>query len=243
MNDKAIIIENLCKDFKVYHDKPMTLKERLVFWKRDRVEVRPVLKDINITINKGESVAIIGTNGSGKSTLLKLMTKIIYPRKGTLETHGKLVSLLELGAGFHPDFTGRENIFFNASIFGLSNKEISDRVEEIIDFSEIREFIDNPVRTYSSGMYARLAFAIATNVDADIILLDEVLSVGDFHFQEKCEARMASLTGQDKTLVLVTHSLQSAQGTCERAIWIYNGEVKMDGKVEDVVKAYMEVCK
>ena len=177
--NNAIEVKNMTKQFDVYFDKANTLKEKLLFWKRGNKEVRTVLKDINIDIKKGETVALIGTNGSGKSTLLKLMTKIIYPTKGTVSTKGKLTSLLELGAGFHPDFSGRENIYFNASIFGLSKKEIDRRLDDIIAFSELEEFIDNPVRTYSSGMYMRLAFSVAINVDADILLIDEILAVGD----------------------------------------------------------------
>ena len=142
----------------------------------------------------------------GKSTLLKLMTKIIYPDKGTIKTYGKLTSLLELGAGFHPDFSGRENIYFNASIFGLTKAEIDQRVEKVIEFSELGEFIDNPVRTYSSGMYMRLAFSVAINVDADILLIDEILSVGDEHFQIKCFDKLHELKAQGKTIVFVTHS-------------------------------------
>ena len=158
----------------------------LFFARNKRREKREILKDINLEIKKGETVALIGVNGSGKSTLLKLMTQIIFPNKGTIETKGKLTSLLELGAGFHPDFSGRENIYFNSSIFGLTKKEIDARLDQIIEFSELKDFIDNPVRTYSSGMYMRLAFSVAINVDADILLIDEILSVGDQHFQEKC---------------------------------------------------------
>ena len=185
-SNNAIEVKNMSKDFKLIYDKPNTLKERLVFWKSTKKEYRHVLKNININIKKGETVALIGTNGSGKSTLLKLMTKIIYPTKGTIKTNGKLTSLLELGAGFHPDFTGRENIYFNASIFGLTATEIDKRVDDIIKFSELEDFIDAPVRTYSSGMYMRLAFSVAINVDAEILLIDEILAVGDQHFQDKC---------------------------------------------------------
>ena len=182
----AIEVKDVYKTFNVYLDKANSLKEKMLFWKRNRKEVREVLKGINLNIKKGEAVALIGVNGSGKSTLLKLMTKIIYPNKGKIITNGKLTSLLELGAGFHADFSGRENIYFNASIFGLTKKEIDNRLDQIIEFSELKDYIDNPVRTYSSGMYMRLAFAVAINVDADILLVDEILSVGDQHFQEKC---------------------------------------------------------
>ena len=165
-NENRIIVEHVYKTFDVYLDKANSIKEKLLFWKRNRKETREVLKDINLTIKNGEAVALIGVNGSGKSTLLKLMTKIIYPNRGKITTNGKLTSLLELGAGFHPDFSGRENIYFNTAIFGLTKEEIDKRLEDIIEFSELGEFIDNPVRTYSSGMYMRLAFSIAINVDA-----------------------------------------------------------------------------
>ena len=238
----SIKVENLTKEFKLFYDKPSTLKERLVFWNKKKENSRIVLKDINLTIKKGETVALIGTNGSGKSTLLKLMTKIIYPSKGKLITNGKLTSLLELGAGFHPDFTGRENIYFNASIFGLTKEEIEKRVDEIIEFSELGEFIDSPVRTYSSGMYMRLAFSVAINVDADILLIDEILAVGDQHFQDKCFAKLTELKESDKTIVIVTHSLEQVRKLCTRAIWIYEGEVRLDGKPDKVVDEYLKVC-
>lgn len=239
----AIQVNNLTKNFKIYYDKPSTLKERLVFWNKTKKEERTVLKNISLTINKGETVALIGTNGSGKSTLLKLMTKIIYPSKGEVLTNGKLTSLLELGAGFHPDFTGRENIYFNASIFGLTRKEIDNRIDDIIRFSELEEFIDNPVRTYSSGMYMRLAFSVAINVDADILLIDEILAVGDQHFQDKCFAKLEELKNSDKTIVIVTHSLNAVKNLCNRAIWIYEGEIKDDGDTKTVIEEYLKVCK
>ncbi|MBS5864471.1 MAG: ABC transporter ATP-binding protein [Clostridium sp.] len=215
----------------------------MLFWKRNRKEVREVLKGINLNIKKGEAVALIGVNGSGKSTLLKLMTKIIYPNKGKIITNGKLTSLLELGAGFHADFSGRENIYFNASIFGLTKKEIDNRLEQIIEFSELRDYIDNPVRTYSSGMYMRLAFAVAINVDADILLVDEILSVGDQHFQEKCINKMKSLKKEGKTMVFVTHSLGSAKELCDRAVWLNQGVIKMDGDTNTVIEKYIEETK
>ena len=205
----AIEVKDVSKSFTVYYDRANSFKERILFLGRNKKkEKREILKDINLTIKKGEVVGLIGINGSGKSTLLKLMTKIIYPDKGTIKTYGKLTSLLELGAGFHPDFSGRENIYFNASIFGLTKAEIDQRVEKVIEFSELGEFIDNPVRTYSSGMYMRLAFSVAINVDADILLIDEILSVGDEHFQTKCFDKLHELKAQGKTIVFVTHSLR-----------------------------------
>ena len=239
--DYKIIVDNVYKTFNVYLDKANTIKEKLLFFKsRNRKEKREVLKGINLKIKQGEVVALIGTNGSGKSTLLKLMTKIIYPNKGKIYTEGKLTSLLELGAGFHPDFSGRENIYFNASIFGLTKKEIDERLEDIIEFSELRPFIDNPVRTYSSGMYMRLAFSVAINVDADILLIDEILSVGDEHFQNKCFDKMRELKAKGKTMIFVTHSMQSVRNLCDRAVWLCNGEIKMDGETNTVVDEYIK---
>ena len=242
-NEYAIEVNNVTKKFKVFYDKPNTLKERLVFWKNNKAEERIVLKDINLKINKGDTVALIGVNGSGKSTLLKLMTKIIYPTKGNIITRGKLTSLLELGAGFHEDFTGRENIYFNASIFGLTRKEIDNRIDKIIEFSELGDFIDNPVRTYSSGMYMRLAFSVAINVEAEILLIDEILAVGDQHFQDKCFAKLQELKKSDKTIVIVSHSLDSIKKLCNRAVWINQGRIEKDGKTEEVVKEYLKTCK
>lgn len=241
-SDLAIDVNHVTKTFKLYSDKPQTLKERLVRGWKNKTEERVVLKDINIEIAKGETVALIGVNGSGKSTLLKLMTKIIYPNKGTLKTYGKLTSLLELGAGFHPDFTGRENIYFNAAIFGLTKKEIDDRLQSIVEFSELGDFIDSPVRTYSSGMYMRLAFSVAINVDAEILLIDEILAVGDQHFQDKCFAKLEELAKSNMTIVIVSHSLDYVKKLCNRAIWINEGVVARDGKCSDVIDEYLKVC-
>ena len=242
-NNIAVEVANVNKVFKVYMDKANTLKEKILFLARGKKQYRTVLKNINFDIKKGETVALIGTNGSGKSTLLKLITKIYYPTKGRVKTNGKLTSLLELGAGFHPDFSGRENIYFNASIFGLSKKEIDKRLDDIISFSELEQFIDNPVRTYSSGMYMRLAFSIAINVDADILLIDEILAVGDQHFQEKCFNKLMELKSSDKTIVMVSHSLDSVKKLCDRAIWLYDGEIRLDDKCDKVIKEYLKVCK
>ena len=241
-SEYAIEVENLCKDFKLNSDKPRTFKEKILFSNRNKVERITILKNINLKIKKGETVALIGTNGSGKSTLLKLMTKIIYPNKGTIKVDGKLTSLLELGAGFHPDFTGRENIYFNAAIFGLTRAEIDKRVNTIIEFSELGDFIDNPVRTYSSGMYMRLAFSVAINVDADILLIDEILAVGDQHFQDKCFDKLEELRDSDKTIVIVTHNLEQVKKLCNRAIWIKDGKVEMDDEPKVVIPKYLEIC-
>lgn len=241
MQENAIEVKNVTKSFKLYYDKPSTLKERLVFWNKKKAESHTVLEDVSLDIKKGETVALIGVNGSGKSTLLKLMTKIIYPTTGKIVTNGKLTSLLELGAGFHPDFTGRENIYFNAAIFGLTEKEINKRLDDIIEFSELGEFIDSPVRTYSSGMYMRLAFSIAINIDAEILLIDEILAVGDQHFQEKCFKKLEELKNSGKTIVIVSHSLYSIKNLCTRFIWIHEGKIRLDGNAE-VIDEYTKVC-
>ncbi len=244
--DIAIKVTHVSKDFKLYYDKANTLKEKILFFSkknRSKNNILHVLKDINIEIKKGESVALIGTNGSGKSTLLKLMNRIIYPTKGRITKDGKLTSLLELGAGFHDDFTGRENIYFNASIFGLTKEEIDKKLDQIIEFSELEEFIDNPVRTYSSGMYMRLAFSVAINVEADILLIDEILAVGDQHFQDKCFSKLIELKEAGKTIVIVTHSMEQVKRFCDRAIWLYEGEVHRDGKVSEVLEEYLKVCR
>lgn len=237
--NNAIEIRNMTKTFKTYKDKQKTLKER-VTRRRGEVQENTVLKHINLDIKKGETVALIGTNGSGKSTLLKIMTRILYPNEGTVETNGKVTSLLELGAGFHPDFTGRENIYFNAAVFGLTREEIDKRVDDIIEFSELGAFIDEPVRTYSSGMYMRLAFSVAINVDADILLIDEILAVGDQHFQNKCFDKLEQLRDSDKTIVIVSHTLGMMKILCSRAVWIYKGTLRLDGDPTYVISKYLE---
>lgn len=241
-NEIAIEIKNMYKNFIIYADKANTLKERIIRFNKNNKEIRMVLENINLEIKKGETVALIGVNGSGKSTLLKLITKIIYPSKGIIKVNGKVSSLLELGAGFHPDFSGRENIYFNASIFGLTKCEIDKRIDNIISFSELGEYIDSPIRTYSSGMYMRLAFSVAINVDADVILIDEILAVGDQRFQEKCMNKMLELKKQGKTMVFVSHSAAAVEFLCDRAIWLNNGKIEMDGNTKDVLEKYTKIC-
>lgn len=235
----AIEVNNVCKDFKVYFDKGYTLKERLLFWKRNSHEVRHVLKNVSFKVKKGEAIGLIGQNGAGKSTTLKLLSKIIYPNSGNIVMRGRVSCLIELGAGFHPDMSGRENIYTNAAIFGLKKKEIDRRVNDIIAFSELEEFIDNPVRTYSSGMYMRLAFSVAINVDADILLIDEILAVGDASFQNKCFKRMEELKNSGITIVLVTHDLGMLVRICDRAIWFDSGGIAYDGNPTMVKEKYM----
>lgn len=237
-SENSIEVTDLSKSFKVYFDKSNTLKEKVIHRKRNRHEIRQVLDCLSFEIKKGEAVGLIGSNGCGKSTTLKLLSKIIYPDSGKIETCGRVSSLIELGAGFHPDMSGRENIYTNASIFGLSRKEIDQRLDTIIRFSELEEYIDNPVRTYSSGMYMRLAFSVAINVDADILLIDEILAVGDINYQKKCLDKIKQIKKQGTTIVIVSHSLSQIQETCDRVIWLEKGKVREDGKPESVIEIY-----
>ncbi|QSZ27763.1 ABC transporter ATP-binding protein [Aceticella autotrophica] len=236
----AIEVNNVTKIFKIHRGKPTTLKDRLILRNRNLVDEFIPLNNVSLKVKKGESIGIIGENGSGKSTLLKLISKIIYPDKGEIITRGKVSSLIELGAGFHPDFTGRENIYVNASIFGFKKREIDKKIDDIISFSELEEFIDVPVRTYSSGMYMRLAFSVAINIDPDILLIDEILAVGDEHFQKKCFNKMSEFKKRDITIVIVSHDLGSIERLCDKAVWIDKGIVKEVGTPRDVIRSYLD---
>lgn len=237
-NNIVIDVKNITKKFRIYFDKGTQLKDKLLFRKRNRYEEREVLKGINFQVHKGEAIGLIGHNGCGKSTTLKLLTKIIYPDSGEIIMNGRVSSLIELGAGFHPDMSGRENIYTNASIFGLTKKEVDARFNDIVEFSELSEFIDNPVRTYSSGMYMRLAFSVAINVDADILLIDEILAVGDTNFQTKCFNRLRELKASGMTIIIVTHDLSTIEKFCDNAIWLNDGLIVREGRSDEVVDAY-----
>ncbi|UUZ90820.1 ABC transporter ATP-binding protein [Paenibacillus sp. P25] len=236
----AIKIENVWKKYKIYQDKPITLKEKFLYRSKGVFQEKWVLQDVSITIPKGKMVGLIGRNGSGKSTLLKILTKILMPDKGYVEINGRVSSLLELGAGFHMDFTGRENIYMNASIFGLSRKEIDKKLEEIIEFSELSNYIDNPVRTYSSGMYMRLAFSIAIHVDPDVLLIDEILAVGDSAFQKKCISKIEEFKRLGKTIVFVSHDNGTMERLCDEVYWIHESKVKQSGDPREVIRDYMD---
>lgn len=237
--ENAIEVKNITKSFKVFFDKGHHLKEKLLFKSRNRFEERRVLNDISFSVKKGEAIGLIGQNGCGKSTTLKLLTKIIYPDNGTIDMKGRVSSLIELGAGFHPDMSGRDNIYTNAAIFGLTKKEIDLRLDDIIAFSELGDYIDNPVRTYSSGMYMRLAFSVAINVDADILLIDEILAVGDAAFQAKCFNRLREIKAAGTTIVIVSHAMGQIEQICDRALWIKDGELELDGVPRNTIQAYM----
>ena len=238
-DDNVIEVKNITKKFKIYYDKGKMLKEKVLFWKRNMYDEHWVLNGISFEVKRGEAVGLIGHNGCGKSTTLKILTGIMYPDSGTVELKGRVSSLLELGAGFHPDMSGRENIYINASIFGLSRKEIDRRVDDIIEFSELGPYIDNPVRTYSSGMYMRLAFSVAINVDADILLVDEILAVGDVNFQAKCFNKLIDIKKKGTTIVIVSHSMGQIEEICDRSIWIHEGLIRTEGTPRKVHKEYL----
>ena len=239
-NENVIEVKDVTKSFKVYLDKGSQLKERLLFRKRSRYEERKVLRGISFSVKKGEAIGLIGHNGCGKSTTLKLLTRIMYPDSGSIKMQGRVSSLIELGAGFHPDMSGRENIYTNAAIFGLNKKEIDSRIQSIIDFSELKDFIDNPVRTYSSGMYMRLDFSVAINVDADILLIDEILAVGDANFQSKCFNKLREIKSHGTTIVIVSHSLGQIEQICDRSIWIHDGLIKAEGPPKEIDLEYLD---
>ena len=242
----AIVISNVFKSFKKTskRNQSTTLKSELVrLFKFQRRLIEPsthiqALKGVDLRIPRGATVGIIGRNGSGKSTLLKLMTGIYSPTSGTVDVQGRISALLELGAGFHPDFTGRENILINGIILGMSRGELKERMPGIIEFAELGDFIDEPVRTYSSGMFMRLAFAVATHVDPEVLIIDEILAVGDEHFSRKSQIKMNEFRRSGKTIVLVTHDLGTVQSWCTAAAWIDGGKVRMYGHAPDVVNEY-----
>ncbi|MBI5567870.1 MAG: ABC transporter ATP-binding protein [Chloroflexi bacterium] len=237
----VIQFERVSKKFSLDIDRPRSLQEIFV-QRRLRAEADWfwALRDISFTIEPGEHVGLVGTNGSGKSTLLKLISRVIQPTTGAITTHGRVAGLLELGTGFHPDLTGRENIFLNASILGISRTAIKRQLDDIIDFADIGPFIDVQVRNYSSGMVVRLGFAITTALVPDVLLIDEVLAVGDADFQRKCITRLEDLKTQGVTLVFVSHGMTQVQQLCQRAIWISHGHVVADGEVEWVAGRYLD---
>jgi len=237
-SNPVIQLENLGKCYHIYNKPHERLLQMLVRQRKQYYRESWVLKDVNLEIGRGESLGIIGRNGAGKSTLLQLVCGTLNPTTGKALVRGRVAALLELGSGFNPEFSGRENVFLNASILGLSHEEITDRYEEIVEFSGIREFIDQPVKTYSSGMYVRLAFSVATCVDPDILIIDEALSVGDAEFSRKSFDRIMELRQGGTTILFCSHSLYQVETLCSRALWLDRGSVKMLGDVSSVSSAY-----
>mgnify|MGYP002600694093 FL=1 len=240
MCDLAIEIRHLVKIYKMYNKPTDRILEAFHLGNKERYKEFRALNDVSFEVKKGEAWGIIGTNGSGKSTLLKLICGILKPYKGKVLINGSIAPLIELGAGFDGDLTARENIFLNGAVLGYDKQFMEQHFDEIVDFAELWDFLDMPIKNYSSGMAARLGFAIATVVRPDILICDEVLSVGDYAFQQKCEQRMSDMRKNGTTLLYVSHSIESVKSVCDHALWLDKGTVRMIGDVETVGDAYME---
>ena len=241
----SILVENISKRYRIGERS----RERMVgaafvkfvkeLFNKERTSAIWALKDVSFTIEPGEVLGLIGRNGAGKSTLLKVLSKITYPTSGSMKVHGRVASLLEVGTGFHEELTGRENIYLNGSILGMKRREIDAKMDAIIDFSGIEKFLDTPIKRYSSGMRLRLGFAVAAHLNADVLLVDEVLAVGDAEFQKKCLSAMSDLSGSGRTVLFVSHNMEAVENLCPRAIWIDDGQVREDGASRDVIQNYL----
>jgi ABC-type polysaccharide/polyol phosphate transport system ATPase subunit len=238
VNAGEIQLENVSRRFRVYPQRNITLKEAVVRWRHLKPEEIWALRDVSLRVEPGTSIGFVGRNGSGKTTLLRLIAGIFGPTSGRIEVGGSVGSLLELGAGFHPDFTGRENVYLSGSIYGLKRREVHRLFDEIVSFSELDRFIDFPVRTYSSGMLMRLGFSIAVNVKADVLLLDEVFAVGDEAFQRKCVDQILGFTQKGGTLCFVSHAASAVEHLCERTVLLSEGRVEFDGETEEALRRY-----
>ncbi len=241
MTPGRIVVDRVSRIFRVYPKAQRTLKD--VFVSGGRLGVREVqaLRDVSLTVEPGDAVGLVGRNGSGKTTLLRLVSGIIKPTSGRIEASGRIASLLELGAGFHPDFTGRENVYLNGSIYGLSRARVRELMDEIVAFAELERFIDLPVRTYSSGMFMRLGFSVASHIRSDVLLLDEVFAVGDEQFQRKCFGKIAEFKHRGGTILFVSHDAQAVERLCDRAVLLRQGEVAFDGPTRDAIAAYRQL--
>ncbi|MBS1709521.1 MAG: ABC transporter ATP-binding protein [Armatimonadetes bacterium] len=238
MSEVLVKLENVHKEFVLSHSGASSIKTLLLWWKRRSKEKLNALNGISFEVKRGESVALIGRNGAGKSTTLSLISRIYKATSGTVTVNGRLAPLLELGAGFHPDLTGLDNVLFNGMIMGLTRKQVTERLPQIIAFAELDKHIDAPVRTYSSGMLARLGFAVAVHVDADVLIVDEVLAVGDFTFEKKCYDFIDQFRKQGGTILFVSHNAESVKRVADRCVWLKGGLVHMDGDPESVLASY-----
>ena len=234
----AVVADNVSKRFRLFHERNQSLKAAVMRKRRSVKDEFWALKDVSLEVPEGTTFGIIGENGSGKSTLMKCMARILKPDSGRIGVHGKVSALLELGAGFHPELSGRENVYLNGSILGISQKEINRRFSDIVDYAGLGQFIDQPVKNYSSGMYVRLGFSVAINVDPDVLLVDEVLAVGDEAFQRKCGEKFAELREAGKTIVLVSHGMVAVHNLCDQVAWLDHGQVKMIDTAARVVDEY-----
>lgn len=240
MRNTMIEVSNVTMQFRMNTDKIMSLKEFVMTAVRGKLEYQnfTALDHVSFTVEKGETLGLLGRNGAGKSTMLKVISGILKPTEGSVKSHGNIVPMLELGSGFDMDLTGRENIFLNGSILGYSKVFLNSKYDEITDFSELGAFIDSPIRNYSSGMLARLAFSVASVVNPEILIVDEILSVGDASFQEKSRKRMMELMGGGTTVLFVSHNLAQVREMCNRAVWLEHGQIKMIGDTNEVCNAY-----
>jgi ABC-type polysaccharide/polyol phosphate transport system ATPase subunit len=236
----ALRLENVTVRYRIAHEGHATLREHAILWLKRRIRYDDyiALRNINLKVHQGEVLGVIGSNGAGKSTLLKVIARVLKPKAGKIWIRGRVAPLLEFGAGFHPELTGRENVYLNGALLGLSRSEIESKYKGMVDFAELWDFIDAPVRTYSSGMISRLGFAIATDADADILLIDEVLSVGDVVFRKKSAERIHNFRRDGATIMFVSHDLDTTESMCDRAIWIDHGEIRADGPAAKVVREY-----
>jgi ABC-type polysaccharide/polyol phosphate transport system ATPase subunit len=239
--EPVIAVEGVSKRFRLYHERATSVKERVLRLRRSRSEDFWALRDVSLDVPEGHAVGLVGANGSGKTTLLKIIGGILRPSEGRVMTQGRIAALLELGAGFHPELTGRENVYLNASLLGLTKKETDRHFDDIVAFAELEDFIDNQVKHYSSGMFVRLGFAVAVHVDPSILLVDEVLAVGDEAFQRKCLARVREFQREGRTIVFVTHAMQLVARICDDAVLLDRGRVLASGNVHDVIKEYRVV--
>lgn len=238
MSEAAVVVDNVSKKFRLYKEKNDSLKTALMRGRRSVHEDFWALNDVSFEVPEGSTFGLVGRNGSGKSTLLKCLAKILYPNSGSITSKGKVASLLEVGSGFHPELSGRENVYLNGSILGMSRKDVDKKFDDIVDFSGVRKFIDQPVKNYSSGMYVRLGFSVAINVDPDVLVVDEILAVGDAAFQAKCKEKFAEFRRAGKTVILVTHSMGNIRDMCDHAAWLDNGSLVQVGDARSVMKAY-----
>lgn len=239
MTEPAIVVDSVSKMYRLYHERNQSLKAAVMRGTRARYDDFWAVKDVSFSVPEGSTFALIGENGSGKSTLLKCMARILVPDRGKITTHGKISALLELGAGFHPELTGRDNVYLNGSILGLSKKQIDKRFDDIVAFAGLEKFIDSAVKTYSSGMYVRLGFSVAINVDPDILLVDEVLAVGDAEFQQRCIEKVDELKSSGKTIVIVTHALGSVRNLCDQGARLEHGEIHRVGPMNEIIDEYL----
>lgn len=237
--DIAIAVDDVSKRYKKYNEKATSLKERFTKGGKDRYEEFWAVKDVSLAIERGSFYGLVGHNGSGKSSLLRLMAGIHRPTRGKVRVNGRISALLELGAGFHPDLSGRENVYLNASILGMRRQQVDRIFDDIVDFSGIAEFIDTPVKHYSSGMFVRLGFSVAVHMDPEVLLIDEVIAVGDEEFQRQCFEHLFKLRASGTTIVIVTHALAVVKNTCSGAAWLDHGELQLAGTGSDVVDAYL----